>query len=1154
MKLKALIVSVFALIAASAAAYSVREPLYCYHFDTTNATSGIDFVNVNAGTGDCTLRRVVNNSTEWVNAWGSGALGTANALNTKTATSLWLEGDGEKGLGCSTNTGFTLSFWVKPNFAAVPWCDFLSFRLGGTDYRFEYTDRKDDNGRPKFTLYHYNVALYTVENAVGLYTDFPQTEWVHFCLVWNHALQVTDLYLNGERTGFLRGAMDAKGLLEEIHMGSSVRQSGGLRNYQTSTTGVDELALYGWSVGEAELKWLTRNVPGPLAQGRAMPLCFHFDPYTKTYGVPWNNEGSCPIAPYKKVSGYDNYGLPGALGSAAGFFEKDSTTIFLEGDSTTGVGCSTNTGFTLSFWLKPPASPTVWSDPIAFRVGGANVRFEFRPENSNRRIYVYGNSGYTGGTEAQQTIPADVWSHLCLVWNHATKKADLYFNAVKTSTVTIGDSRHALMAPGAFEALYMGRSVLDENGALRSSTGASQAVLDEVALYNYSFSSSQVAWLTNNVPTLPPLVETSLARTVSGAGAWDGAGANWLVDNGTRRMIWPACEDAEATATLTVASAATLSLDAPVRARVDVRNGAASAVALALTGAGSMFAPQALTVDANVAFTLPCGVTVAGTVTLGAGARLAFDASSADGAHPALTAVGGFTLPAGVDDVLACVDAPNGYTASLSQDGTEIWLTPGAGTVTTARWVGTAGDGDLANAANWECRNADGDQVENKVPTAETTILMSGATTLSVPAGATLAYRAFVLEGTTTLSADCDWRGLGRLAVSAGVTIDLAGHVLRLADFDGVEGTTATVTDGTGGGDLHVDVPPGKTVRNGVLALTGAMKLVKDGAGTFIAAKSGQSYAGGTEVAAGSFLCALDGGSAPLGASAGNAVRVAAGAVFDLNGSYRHTATTFTLAGGTLRNGRRVAGALTGGALVGTVRLEADSFFDFYESHGLIGASNGATTLDLAGHLLTVDVGGTNAFYLCNTDVSAGTIDVRKGGWIDSGAAASVRAPNVSLLSSAAFNLRMPVSVQNLTTRSTTPQNGSGAAVASVSGTYTPAGTSHPNVQLLDGSTIDLSGRTGTWSARSVHSGTSTTNYLTVASGAAVTVKLSARDDLRDLSKSTTPYVLLWDGADQSAGRAFGVDAATDAAHFYVRADVRGIKLIYRDGSVFLLR
>ncbi len=79
------------------------------------------------------------------------------------------------------------------------------------------------------------------------------------------------------------------------------------------------------------------------------------------------------------------------------------------------------------------------------------------------------------------------------------------------------------------------------------------------------------------------------------------------------------------------------------------------------------------------------------------------------------------------------------------------------------------------------------------------------------------------------------------------VTVDLASHSLTLAHAAG----TGTITDTAGGGELHFNVAGGATVENSTLTFAGQMKLVKDGAGTFVGTKANQPYTGGTVANAG---------------------------------------------------------------------------------------------------------------------------------------------------------------------------------------------------------------------------------------------------------------------------------------------------------------
>ena len=93
-------------------------------------------------------------------------------------------------------------------------------------------------------------------------------------------------------------------------------------------------------------------------------------------------------------------------------------------------------------------------------------------------------------------------------------------------------------------------------------------------------------------------------------------------------------------------------------------------------------------------------------------------------------------------------------------------------------------------------------------------------------------------------------------------SIDVNGKKLYLNKLDFAGTITDTSADTEHPGELHVTVASG-TANNTAVALTGNLKLVKDGAGTLTASKANQSYTGGTEVQSGTL--ALGTVTHPLG-------------------------------------------------------------------------------------------------------------------------------------------------------------------------------------------------------------------------------------------------------------------------------------------------
>ena len=122
-------------------------------------------------------------------------------------------------------------------------------------------------------------------------------------------------------------------------------------------------------------------------------------------------------------------------------------------------------------------------------------------------------------------------------------------------------------------------------------------------------------------------------------------------------------------------------------------------------------------------------------------------------------------------------------------------------------------------------------------------------------------------------------------------------------------------------GELHIDVAGADAVvSNATMSIVGNVKVVKEGAGTFVAAKAGQNYYGGNDVDAGTFR--VDGDCSYYCVFSDVAVKE--GAVFDLDGSINHNGPVFELAGGRLWSGRNFRTAWNGSAIK-CIRLTADS-------------------------------------------------------------------------------------------------------------------------------------------------------------------------------------------------------------------------------------
>ncbi len=449
---------------------------------------------------------------------------------------------------------------------------------------------------------------------------------------------------------------------------------------------------------------------------------------------------------------------------------------------------------------------------------------------------------------------------------------------------------------------------------------------------------------------------------------------------------------------------------------------------------------------------------------------------------------------------------------------------PDPSTVYAATWTGNANDGAVANAANWRCTNSNGDVIDNALPTEDTLVFIEGNNVnVQIPAGQTLAGKMITIRN-CTLAADCDWRGLDVDAVLVG-TLDLNGRNLHVRRFGGTVTITSTAPVAAEANELRVDLGENDTWNNTSVVLSGSVRLVKEGTGTYVAGKADQSYGGGTEIIAGVLKIGVNGVYHPFGAYNTRVHVATTNAVLDVNGLYNNNNHEFVLNGGVLRN----TGANVGGGTgqFKTIRLETNSFFKVSSNWGFIGNGWAATELDLAGHELDMEIPSGHYFFFANTAVSAGRIRVHGygsgAGYLQTGNAntssgyAGSRGNNSAINTD--FVVEVPLSIYAPLLVHDYIANYSGAVTANggfaalkVHGTFKPSAHDfYYGCTIMDGATIDLTRRTT--ALPSVSSFTAGSTNLTFAADA-TTVKIK----LGERSVSSQTPIISWDPTFKPSG------------------------------------
>ena len=418
-------------------------------------------------------------------------------------------------------------------------------------------------------------------------------------------------------------------------------------------------------------------------------------------------------------------------------------------------------------------------------------------------------------------------------------------------------------------------------------------------------------------------------------------------------------------------------------------------------------------------------------------------------------------------------------------------------------WTGAI-DNDVTNPGNWS---------ENRLPDANTIVIFSGSNVPSIPADVEFAAKSIRAQN-VTLTNDCDWSAV---KVSVEGKIDLQGFKFTIPQLTGECEITDSNPAGLGG-ELHVNVADGVVNDNTDVALTGSLKLIKDGAGTFVAHRKDQTYSGGTQVTGGQFALWNDkaGSTAwspktagTIGAL-GTTIDVDGGARFNIVGNYDLDQFNFRLNGGRLENNSRpVQGTglyfqhdAAGGPALGDIMLTSNS--TYYVRYNML---QNRGTVDLGGHTLDI-LFNNNKTLWWRSGIQNGTIILRNeydaadgGAWFD--LKAPVDARTITLDMYVQFNLFNELSVSNYVShsRNDLKTGHSGTEALNVYGTFTPVTDFFYGCTMQDGSTLDLSTRTGVWSVKSkspVPASGRLKTTVEFAKGATIYVDLGERSDLSD--------------------------------------------------------
>ena len=317
------------------------------------------------------------------------------------------------------------------------------------------------------------------------------------------------------------------------------------------------------------------------------------------------------------------------------------------------------------------------------------------------------------------------------------------------------------------------------------------------------------------------------------------------------------------------------------------------------------------------------------------------------------------------------------------------------------------------------------------------------------------------------------------------------------------------------GGVVQADIAEGTTVTNESAMIEQDVRVVKDGAGTFVDTATAQAFGKGLEINAGTYRSPTEGDwlAGPLALNGGN-LAIDFAVVKD-----------------------RSRGIFPSIALGADARLNIDGYF-------VTGNLDGSV-MDLGGHTLAVSVGKTGRWDMYSRTITNGTVKVMGD------SSAILHFPDTSSLDAKTVNFdfnclyRMYTCVPqvgDLTVRVTNTT--ATAQTMTVYGTFKPVVAGFQDTLLADGATLDLSETAGTLPVKSVW----VDKYLSFAEGAAIAVNLGDRKPRRG------DCLVSWDETHAPQNVTFEIDAASKVYGYDVEARADGLYFLNNRGACILIK
>ena len=360
----------------------------------------------------------------------------------------------------SANT--TISFWIKPdNFPAQGEAYLLSF--GGWQERWKIS--LPNHGKPVFTTHAGGACCSDMDSGTPLTLD----TWTHVAMVHDGTKDI--IYFNGVKVNEknVAGALDVT--TNPLGIGYDP-----IDNANYFDGAIDDVQLYDVALDAAQIASLfaAQSVAPAIPQGKVADYSFHNNGADDT---DFGNHADVSNASFTT----DRFGY----GKSAVLLNGTDNEIIASNAAQLTSGTTT-----VSFWVKANSLPAN-GEAFLLSYGGWQERFKISLPTHGKPVWT---TNHTNGISDMDSgngneLPVGVWKHLVFV--HDGAKDKIFIDGALVAEKNVAGTLNSTTKP-----LGIGYNPIDGGNWF-------DGAIDELAIYNYALSDSDISTLYTAQSTFP---------------------------------------------------------------------------------------------------------------------------------------------------------------------------------------------------------------------------------------------------------------------------------------------------------------------------------------------------------------------------------------------------------------------------------------------------------------------------------------------------------------------------------------------------------------------------------------------------------------------------------------------------------------------------